>query len=383
MTDTGTAEAVNTSDRWLGVTVLNGDVAATIRKYGACAHSKPHGPGKMILYYENPNFNSGSTDEGRVVDYAGTITPGTRTIVQNEPVAASLNHGASIQGRNLVAGAPPQVGIGNQNVYQNPNNVTRGDTTSIANPEMLDSSVEDAELRNISDRENRTARDKMMGENRSDVTGALSATPFMGPTTPTTTRGAPSIPALTPVQAASVRQGLQSEDPEVRAQAADVVLGLVEMLPIGPADSEAGTEEFEAELRGGPKDTAVNVTDLEDLSDSTPQLEPTETGGTSLGGNVKEPEEPDGGLLSTIKDAASSAVQTVVQAVSGSEKGPEEKLKDAHPEWDYAFLSAKTKSELEDLADEAEKVGVTVSRTDGSQGPLRKEDYITALRTDK
>lgn len=371
MTDTGTAEAVNTSDRWLGVTVLNGDVAATIRKYGACAHSKPHGPGKMILYYENPNFDSGSTDEGQVVDYAGTITPGTRTIVQNEPVAASLNHGASIQGRNLVAGAPPQVGIGNQNVYQNPNNVTRAEAAYL-NPEMLHSKVLEAEAQNISDRGNKTARDKMVGEGRSDASGVLSATPFMGPTTPTTTRGAPSIPALTPVQAASVRQGLQSEDPEVRAQAADVVLGLVEMLPIGPADSKAGTEKFEAELRGGPRDTAVNVTEVEDFSDSTPQLEP-----------IKESEEPGGGLLSTIKDAASSAVQTVVQAVSGSEKGPEEKLKDAHPEWDYAFLSAKTKGELEDLADEAEKVGVTVSRTDGSQGPLRKEDYIAALRTDK
>lgn len=383
MSDATTAESVNTTDRWIGTVVLNGDVAGTIRRYGAVAHSKPHGPGKMILYYENPNWDGTSEEVGGLVDYAGEITPGGIQTVTNQPMGTSLNHGASVSFRTRIAGAGPQTGIGNQNTYVNPNTVTRSES-SITNPEHIDQAVVQAETKNVADRDNKTARDKIVGEGRSDMSGALSATPFMGPTTHGRPAGAARIEALDQRQIEAIRGGLASEDAGLRQQAADVVLNLIPVLPSPPAESEAGTIGHEAGLRGGPSDDAMIP--ASEASTGSPQAtenagsQPSEPTSASGSGPV---ESGGGGLVEKIKDAASSVVETVKDVLPGpSSQSPREKLAEAHPEWNYAFLSAKDKGELEELADEAEKLSVTVERVDGKTGPLRKEDYIAALRTD-
>jgi hypothetical protein len=105
--------------RWKGTVVDNLDVAATIRKHGAPAHSKPHGIGKTILYYENPDADP-NDDSEPVKDYAGTRTPGTRGGVTHT-TGPGLAVRTAVDTRPLEAASLGRTGISDQGRYENPN----------------------------------------------------------------------------------------------------------------------------------------------------------------------------------------------------------------------------------------------------------------------
>lgn len=83
-----------------GTVVPNDQVAGFCAKHGAPAFSKPHGAGKTVLYYPNPD--AGKSEAEQQEDFAGRETPATRTmVVQGNP------EGSVIASRVIRAGAKP------------------------------------------------------------------------------------------------------------------------------------------------------------------------------------------------------------------------------------------------------------------------------------
>ncbi len=344
------------SDRWKGQRVRNADVAATIRRYGAPAHSKPHGPDETILYYEDPAFTEAAQESPE--DFAGTITPGGRSMVEQIHLPRSALAGTAVSSTSRLASPAPQAGIGGRNEYASPNDLTRD--SEIVNGTNRD--IQEQEWRALDARERLTDRDTVAGEGRPEANIRLrGGSPFVGPVGgehPSAVR----IEFLDDARRETIRKGLRSADEGIRALAADAVDQLLQMIPSPPADSDEGTQRAEPET--GPE--------AEGPIDETPS----------------EGEEPSG-LLGKIKNSVSDVAEKIFssgedeQLEEAQQASPVEQLRAAHPEWNYAFLDGKSKEELEDLADEAEKLGIVVTRTDGKSGALRVADYIAALRTDQ
>jgi hypothetical protein len=337
-------------DRWKGTVMDNSQVASTIRKYGTPAHSKPHGPGKTILYYEDPAWAEGGSDE-KVVDFAGTPTPGTRTLVTHQPLPGSVEASSRVSAKSNITGpGGPTASVAQLSAYG-----SVSDTLADAPIEGdVDQDILDQEADAREARANLGRRDTVAGEGRQQVNlenSTPGATPHLGAGLGGPSLGAAKIGFLDDAQRDTIRQGLKSDDPETRALAAQNVDEALEMIPRPPS------------------------------STSTSSAASDESGGLGMGGSEASNTAETPALEDAGEGDESDALETPDETPAA--KTPRDRMKEAHPEWTYAFLDAKTKAELEDLADEAEKAGVTVAREDGKPGEIRKSDYVAALRTDQ
>lgn len=108
-------------DRWKGVTVENAQVAATIRRYGAPAHTRPVGPNKTVIYYENPDFK-GEAPEPFEDQHGKVEGRGTRNRIEHSagPGTETIS---SIGSSPVSSGAPGQPSIAYSSEYANPSEV--------------------------------------------------------------------------------------------------------------------------------------------------------------------------------------------------------------------------------------------------------------------
>jgi hypothetical protein len=368
------------SDQWKGVTVENGQVRSTIKRYGSPEHSKPHGPDKTILYYPDPEATA--ADETPVVDYAGTVTPGGREMVVHQPTGAGVA-GSSITGQVVVAGASPHVGLGTANLYANPNDRTRD--SEIINPEALDPEILEQEKKALENREKAGDKGTTVQDSRPRANHRFfgGAAPWVGATPDArfgaTTTGAAEIPFLDRTQMTDLRKAVEAGDTE----AIDFVLNMVPALS-GPAPSDAGSDKF-SELSTNESGEESNVSPSESAVEMTPEITERSEADASLppADTLEQPgeapsEEERPGLVSRVVEKVKDVTEQLTR-----EATPEEKLRDAHPEWTFAFLDQKTKAELEELAESVKDLGIAVERTDGKDESLRKTDYVAALRIDK
>jgi hypothetical protein len=326
--------------------VRNADVAATIRRYGAPAHSKPHGPDETILYYEDPAFVEAEQEHPE--DFAGMITPGGRSLVEQIHLPRSALAGTAVSSTSRLASPAPQAGIGGRNEYASPNDLTRD--SEIVNGVNKD--IAEQEWRALEARDSLHDRDTVAGEGRPEANIGFfgGGSPFVGPVggeQPSAAR----IEFLDDARRETIRKGLRSSDEGIRGLAADAVDQLLQMIPSSPAPSDEGTCPLsDAEVENG--------------------------GGLGMGGKLDDEESEE-----ELPEGAGTISSDVAPVGALTPRG---ELAEAHPEWNYAFLDAKSKEELEALATEAEQeFGVTVTRTDGKAGALRVADYIAALRTDQ
>jgi hypothetical protein len=351
---------MSTSEKYIGTVVNNADVAGTIRRYGPCIHSKPHGEGKTELFYQNPDYKQ-EADTGQVKDFAGTITPGQRNRVVSMP-ADGAQIGTSINSNIQAAGSGFRVNpLGVENAYGNPN--AEFTDEQISNSSEMDSDV--VEQRDALIEAKHSGEPQGLDYNaRPDLNrvGAPGATPHAASNNALPGSGFKKISELEK----------SSEGGEVYK-----TLDRTFMLT-GPADSNAG----KAELQGGSE---------ESQGDSLPATTPPQNE-TDNAGETSEEEEERLALEQDPEETFSPSDTDRSGLLTGSNKEKEESppatttvtdaYKAAYPERTYAFLDGKLKTELQEMYEQdKEKIGEI--KGSGSNGSITSTDLKNALRTDK
>lgn len=339
----------DSNQQYDGFAVENGSLAGTIARYGTPVHTKPHGPDKTIVYYENPDYRPEADGENK--DYAGTPTPAARTRVTTSPSRGAAMV-SQVSSRTIVSGPGGRPGLGSNNVYANPNDEVRdvyveGDT----DPEIFKQEKKAVEFR-----EKLSDRGTMAGEER-----PAANTRFTGGHTPfATSAGSPSLGAAD----LSSLDKRRTKDLQERMSAADeseVKRLLLESIPAFPAASDAGFSPANPKFEGLSLTAELQAISDEQTSSPLDEPEDEEKGGYGIGSNRQEeaPLEPE--------------TENVIFT-------PSPKLEEKIEGRTYGDLDMKTKEELLSLAEE---LGIEVARSDGKSGEVRKVDLIEALRTDK
>ena len=92
-----------TTPKLEGFEVENSQVQSFVKKHGPASYSKPHGPGKMILYYPAPPDESEEEDVEPFEDHAGEKTTATRSRIEHTPAGSKVVSTPRVAG----AGPPP------------------------------------------------------------------------------------------------------------------------------------------------------------------------------------------------------------------------------------------------------------------------------------
>lgn len=125
------------AERWIGEEVPNSQVASTIRKKGAPAHTRAAGE-KTILYYPNPEY-SGEGEE-KFEDQAGKErTSGKVRIVQKPRTGAEISSSiATLSKATPIAAAPSASPISTTvpGDFANPEDVVSGGERSFSFSEL-------------------------------------------------------------------------------------------------------------------------------------------------------------------------------------------------------------------------------------------------------